>query len=230
MRSAAILSVCVALAAATAACGTPGRNVRVALDDAPELPAERLVALDVGRLLTSDPAESLEAERRLTALDEDGRAALLAHAKRIPAERDPRWLHVLDENQALPPLTPNEELAYLSWKVTRSEPVYVMKAQGRLLDLARRQPALMLARLEAGGLGAEAVAVALALAGEQSAVPILLDRYRGARTVDERRAAVEALTRLVGEERRPRLQGSRADIDRDAESIRRWWETKGGER
>jgi hypothetical protein len=206
------------------ACGTPGRNVIVDLEDAPEPLPSRLVAQEVARQLSSDPEASSRAAAALTTLDEEGREALLEHAAGIPNERDPRWLNVLDENRALPDLPPEALVDFLLWKVSRPEPFYVMKAQSRLLDLARSEPDVMLARLAAGGRGAEAIAVALALAGERRAVLPLLARYRGARNDQERRVAAEALARLVGEERRPRLQGSAQDIEQDAQEILEWYQ------
>ncbi len=102
-----------------------------------------------------------------------------------------------------------------------------MKAQARLLDLARTQPDLLLARLDRGGRGAEAIAVALAMAGERRAVPPLLARYRNARTPDERRVAAEAL----GATRRRRAparvcRDSNAEIQRDADAIERWYRSR----
>lgn len=211
-----------ALVGLGAACGTPGRNVPVELAAAPEPLASRLIGREVGLLLSADPDESLRAERRLTALDQDGRRALLAHAAVIPHERDPRWLNVLDENHALPPLSTNQELDYLLWKASREESFYVMKAQSRLLDLARTQPDALIARMARGGRGAEALAVALALADERRAILPLLARYENARTLDERRVAAESLAHLVGNDRHPRLQGSDAEIRRDADAIREW--------
>ncbi len=207
-----------------AACGTPGRNVPVELAAAPEPLASSLVGQQVGRLLSADPDESRRAERRLTALDEAGREALLAHAAKIPTERDPRWLNVLDENRALPPLSSEQELEYLLWKVSREEPFYVMKAQSRLLDLARTQPGLLVARMARGGRGAEAIAVALALADERRAIRPLLARYENARSLQERRVAAESLAQLLDDDLRPRLQGSDAQIRSDADAIRRWLE------
>lgn len=212
-------------------CGTPGRNVTVDVDAAPVPHPSRLVALEVGRLLSADPAASRLAERRLTALDAEGQAALLEHAGLIPMERDPRWLNVLEENHSLGDLMPEEYLEFLLWKVSREETFYVMKAQGRLLDLARSDPGVLLARLEKGGRGTEAIAVALAMAGEARAVPPLLRRYRTARTPEERRVAAEALTLIAGEERRPRLRGAPREIARDADEVETWYGTyAGGER
>jgi HEAT repeat protein len=211
---------------ALGACGTPGLTVPVDVEDAPVPGTDLLVAREVGRLLTADPELSAEAERRLTTLDEAGRRALLAHAARIPSERDPRWLHVLDENHALGPLPPQEEVAYLLWKVTRDEPVYVRKAQGRLLEMARAEPDVLLRTLSRAAEGADEVGLALALAGEERAVPLLLDRYEGTESVEVRRASAESLSRLVGDDLRPRVTGSRAGIRRDAEAIRAWWRAR----
>jgi hypothetical protein len=208
-------------------CGSAGRYVPVDLPPAPPLLPGRLVGEEVARLLGADPGVSQAAELRLTMLDADARRALLAHAARIPGERDPRWLHVLEENHALPPLGPEEDLDYLVWKAARPEPVYVMRAEGRLADLARREPDRVIARLERGGAGADALAVALGLAGVRRAVPTLVRRYRAAATPEERRGPAEALGLLAGEALRPRLRGTDAEIARDADAIVRWW--RGGE-
>jgi hypothetical protein len=208
-------------------CGTPGRNVVVELDSAPKPLEASLVAHEVGRLLSADPDVSSHAEGRLTSLNEDGRQQLAAHAARIPDERDPRWLFVLDENHALMPLPPEEELDYLLWKVTRPETFYATKAQARLLDLARAEPELMLRRLDRGGQGVEAVALALAMAGETRVVPPLLARYRHARTPHERRVAAEALGAIAGEENRPRPSGLEPEIQRDADAVERWYRSLG---
>jgi hypothetical protein len=69
--------------------------------------------------------------------------------------------------------------------------------------------------------------VALAVAGERRAIPVLLARYRGTRDDEERRVAAEALARLVGEERRPRLRGAPGDIEDDARAIERWLAQQG---
>ena len=50
----------------------------------------------------------------------------------------------------------------------------------------------------------------------------LLVRYESARSLGERRVAAESLARLVGDDLRPRLQGSDAEIHNDAEAIRHW--------
>lgn len=208
------------------ACGGTGTSVpvRVAPPPAP-LPGAR-VQHEVGRLLSADPAESAAAEDRLVQLDEDARGALAALAAELPRERDPRWLHVLEENHLLaglvPPLTSAQEVDFQVWKVAHRGGVYAMRAQRRLQVLARSEPELLLRRLDRGGPGAEAVAVALAQARELRAVPPLLARYRHARTEAERRIAAEALALFAGEDRRPRVQGTDDEIERDARAIEIW--------
>jgi hypothetical protein len=219
-RSAALLALLVP------ACATPGRNVIVEVAPAPAPGEARLVALEVGRLLSADADASRAAETWLSRLDAPGRDALSEHAARIPGERDPRWLHVLDENgllaESVPDLAPGDELVYALWKAGRPEGSYAMKAQSRLLDLARRSPETLLGHLERGEPGAEVVAVALALAGERRAGRPLLQRYRAARSDAERRAAAEALGLLAGQGRRPRVRGSAADLEKDALVVERW--------
>ncbi len=206
-----------------AACASSGRGVPLAVEPARRpLPAD-LVAADVGRLLSPDAEASSAALARLTTLDEAGREALQAYARTIPDERDPRWLLVLDENHQLPALDPDTEVRYLAWKSSLPDRVFAWKGEGRLLELARTHSDALLRRLEAGGEGAAAVAVALALSGDRRAVPALLARYRAARTPAERREAAEALTAVAGEGRRPREDGTPAEIAQDADAIERWW-------
>lgn len=209
-----------------AACATPGRNVPVAVPAARAPTAEERIAADVGRLLSSDPRASAAAAERLRYLDEGERDALLAHARTIPMERDPRWLHVLDENHALPPLPPAEEVDFLVWKAARDDPYDVMKAQSRLLDLARARPEVLLDRLASGAPGTEPVAVALTLAGEVRALRPLLARYRAARTPAERRILAEAMTPLVGEALRPPSDGPPAALESAARAVEAWLEAR----
>ena len=213
-----------------AACGAPGHHVPIDVPAA-QPPAETtLVARDVGWLLTSDPHRSRAAMERLTRLDAEGVEALQAHAARIPSERDPRWLHVLDENHVLPALETEEELEFLLWKVDQKEAFYVMKAQSRLLDLAATSPEALVKRLEQGGDGTEALAVALAMRGEAQSVPVLLARYRAAETTVQRRVAAEALGHVVGEDLRPRTQGAPEELEQDAQQIERWIQQQGATR
>jgi hypothetical protein len=204
------------------ACSTPGRNVQVHLPEAEGPSREAAIEADVGRLLSADPVASAAAARRLQALDDQGVDALLVVAARIPDERDPRWLNVLDENHALVPLTTEEQLDFLVWKATRTDRFGVMKAQNRLVDLARAEPDAVLARLRRGGPGVPSLAVALALAGERRAVGPLLARYRRAAGPEERRALAEAIAVLAGEDLRPPTEGSPAAIERAAQSVETW--------
>lgn len=214
----------VGLAALLCACGTPGSNVAVNVPVAPVVKQDVRIAEAVGELLSSDARESEAALQQLLQLDESQRADLIAYRDQIPNERDPRWLNVLDEYHALPELDAKDQLDFLVWKAGRPEPFFVMKAQSRLLDMARDNPEALIDRLEAGGDGSEVLAVALALSGERRAVPALLTRYRYPQQPDERRAAVEALAQLVGEERRPRLRGTREEMERDALAIESWYQ------
>jgi hypothetical protein len=211
------------LALALGACGTPGRNVPVDLPPAPRPTPAAEVAREVGDLLSADREASRRAEQRLMTLEESGRRELLAFAKTIPLERDPRWLNVLDENQGLPALPPEEMLAFLLWKSERPDRFYAMKAQNRLLELARQDPRPLLAALERGDRGAEALAIAFALSGRPEAVPALVARYRASADAKERRALSEALARLAGENRRPRVEGTPQDRARDADAIDTWY-------
>lgn len=212
-----------------AACATPGRNVTVHVPAARAPTTAERMAAEVGRLLSPDADVSEAASHRLRKLDETELAALLAHAKRIPTERDPRWLDVLDENHALPPLAPEEELDFLLWKTGRDDPYAVMKAQSRLLDLARTEPDVLLGRLERGGEGSEPIAVALGLVGERRALRPLIAQYRAAREVGERRALVEAMTPLVGASRRPPSEGPPEALERAAAALEAWLATQEGD-
>ncbi len=214
-------SVCVLLACA---CGSSGSSVPVNVPTAPVVKENVRIAEAVGQLLSPDERESEAALKRLLRLDESQREELTAYAAQIPDERDPRWLNVLDEYHALPELEARDRLAFLIWKANRAERFFVMKAQSRLLDMAREHPEVMIERLEAGGPGSEVLSVALALSGERRAVPALLARYRYPQQPGERRAAAEALARLVGEERRPRVRATRDELERDALAIEAWYQ------
>lgn len=209
------------------ACRDGSRRVSIALPDAPEPLARDLVAAEVGRLLSADSTVSRAAEVRLTSLDAEGRTALLRHAERIPLERDPRWLLVLEENHALPPRPAEEEILYLLWKARRPETFYVMKAQNRLLDLARSNPDAVLEALETERDDADVLVVALALAGEQRAFLPLRTLYAEATSVDQRRAAAEALDQLTAGAVKPRAMGSATDIQADVDRLDAWWAAQG---
>jgi len=205
-----------------AGCGTPGGALRVDLP-APSTPsADVSVAQDVGRLLSPDPAQSAAAEARLVAAQGERRERLLHHAEGIPTERDPRWLHVLDEHQALPALAPSERLDFLLWKAARPDVASTMKAQAGLSRMAHEHPELLLERLELGAPGWERLAVALAIEGRRDAAPALIERYRHALTVDQREVAAEALGRLLGEARRPRARLSDEEARREADRLDAW--------
>lgn len=216
----------VALGVPWASCGS---TVPVVLPEPPAPRPQTEVQRAVGQLLSNDAERSQAAERRLLALDEEGRRALAQHAARIPAERDPRWLHVLDEHGSLPALSPGERIAFLVWKANRPERSYAMKAQAGLVAQAQRDPAPLLAELARGGTGVPVLCIALAVAGRRDAVPMLVERYL-AETDDEARLALsEALARLVGEDLRPRLGGTPEQRQRDAAALlERWKALPGG--
>ncbi len=212
-----------ALLLGLAACGSPGRDLVVRVEPAPVMPASYPVGAEVGRLLSADPAISKAAEARLIALDGEAKAGLLTYVATLGAERDLRLLHVLDEHHALPELPIEAHLDFLLWKAARPERFYVMKAQSRLIDLARADPAPLIARLERGAPGSDVLAVVLAVSGTRQAVPALVDRYRHAVHGTERAAAAEALGMLAGATRRPRATGSAAQIARNADALDAWY-------
>lgn len=226
MRTAPLLA---ALLLPATGCGSTSATARVSLEEPPRPTPASEVGRAVGELLGSDPEVARAAEARLLALDEPGRAALRTHAASIPTERDPRWLHVLDEHHALPALAPEERLAFLLWKARRPEPFFVSKAQQALVAEAHRDPAPLLAALRGGGSGTDVLAVALAIAQRREAVPLLVERYLATPDEHERRALAEALARLCGEDVRPRLGGSDEDRRRDAERVRARFRGVGGE-
>lgn len=213
-----------------AACGTPGQDLVIDVEPSPVLPASYPVAEEVGRLLSADSATSEAAETRLIALDGERRDRLLAYASTIPTERDLRWLHVLDEHHALPDLTADERLDFLLWKAARPERTQAMKAQSQLMDMAREDPAPLIARIQAGAAGSDVLAVVLGLANTRAAVPALLARYRAARDARERAAPAEALGMLWDGGRGPRVHAARSEIARDADRIETWYreQTEGG--
>jgi hypothetical protein len=211
------------LIAAAPGCGSAATRIPV---DAPAalapMPKDE-VARQVGLLLSADPQASRAAERALLSLDEDGRRALEEHARRIPTERDPRWRNVLDEHGLLPASSVEERVDLLLWKASRPDPVMVLKAQNGLLDLARKDPSPLLARLRRPGPGRDVVAVTLAHAGVRPAVPALLDLYRTGEKPEERRAASAALGRLAGDSLQPRVEGTPAERERDAQLVESWY-------
>lgn len=213
------------LAAAGCASAPP---VPVRLEDPPRPTPAGEVGRAVGELLSNDPAQAAAAERRLLALDEEGRAALREHLAAIPGERDPRWLHVLDEHQVLPDLSADERVAFLAWKASRPEEFFVSKAQSALVAEARRDPDPLLRALARGAPSADVIVLALAVAGRREAVPALTERYVATEDLQERRALAEALARLVGEDVRPRIGGARADRQKDATTLIARWQ--GGQR
>ncbi len=188
-----------------AACSSPVPVV--VADPRPPAPAER-VGLLVGALLSTDAAASAAAERRLLVLDPEERRALEAHAARIPRERDPRWLHVLDEQGLLEGLSTGERVAFLLWKAARPERSFAMRAEAGLVEQARAEPAALLAELARGTPPTEALAAALVVAGRLDALPALAARYLATGDEVERRVLAEALARLAGEDLRPRTGGT----------------------
>ena len=152
----------VLLLCALGGCGTPGQDLAVDVAPAPVMPAAMPVAEEVGRLLSPDEAASRAAAARLIALDGERRDQLLAYAATLPQERDLRWLHVLDEHHALPPLEADERLDFLLWKAARPERTFAMKARSQLMDMAREDPAPLIARVQAGEAGSEVLLFDLA--------------------------------------------------------------------
>ena len=211
-RVAAAAAVVFAAGCASAAARAP---VDVPAGRAPSLDDE--VAREVGALLSGDGAAARDAEAALVALDGPGRAALARHAATIPRERDPRWLHVLDVHGLLPPLTPDEDVAFRLAEAARGEPGRLARARAALVAQARRDPAPLVARLR-GGPGADLLALALGDAGATSAAPALLAMYRAPRTTAERRAAAAALGALLAPARGP--DPDAVGIDAELEAVR----------
>lgn len=224
MRLPAIACTLLAALACVAGCGLPGTEKAVDVGTAPAVAADVQLGREVGLLLSADTEASQAAEQRLASLTGEDRVALLAYRDVIPTERDPRWLNVLDEHHALPELDDRTLLDFLIWKGERPMQMYAMKAQSRLLDLARERPEILIARLREGGTGVDKVAVALSMGGTMEAVPALLERYTDPRTPLERRAAAESLARLAGDGLRPRARGGAREIAQDASAIRAWYD------
>lgn len=221
-----LLAPVLATLAVGVACGSAATRMPIDVPASTAPTPEALVEADVGRLLGSDPAASRDASRALASLDARGVAALSAHAARIPAERDPRWLEVLDAHGLVPPVTPEQRLAWALWQVAEPEPGRVMAGQARLVSLARTAPGLLVARLASPGTGRDAIAVALGDAGRIEAVPALLALYRGPGSPRERRAAALALGRLAGDDLRPRAEGGPDEVEADARRIDAWWHAR----
>ncbi len=221
---AGILVACV-----LAACTSEAKRVPLDVPDARAPSATARIADDVSRLLSADPDASAAAARELSSLDDEGRAALAAHAKRIPGERDPRWLTVLEENGLWAEAGPAERVDLFAWQAARSDPRLVWRAQSGLLELARSHPDVLEAKLSDASCPArDALAVALADARSTRSVPALVGLYRTAVTPAELRAAAFAIGRLAGEERRPRVDATPAERERDAEKVLAWYRTSGG--
>ncbi len=206
--AAVLLAAGCASAAARAPMDVPAGRAPTPADD---------VAREVAALLSGDPTAARAAETSLVALDGPGRAALARHAASIPTERDPRWLHVLDAHGLLPPLAPDEAVAFRLAEAARGEPGLLARARAALETLARRDPAPLVARLRPGP-GADLLALALGDAGAASAAPALLALYRDARTPAERRAAAAALATLLAPTRGP--DADAVGIDAEFEEVR----------
>lgn len=201
-------------------CGGFPTNAYVNVPPASAPTPDARVGRLVGELLVSDRERSVQAEAELLALQGEDLQALARHASATPGERDPRWLHVLDEHGLLPALPLDQRIAFLLWKAQRPEAFYVMKARAALTEQAGRDPAPLLAVLQAGLPGSTQVALALSVAGCQQAVPTLLDRYVEAEDEEERRVLVEALRGLLGEETRLRVTASRDERARRAQELK----------
>lgn len=212
-----------------AGCVAPAKRVPLDVPPARTPSAEERVAAEVSRLLSADGGASAAAAVALASLDDDGRAALAAHARKIPNERDPRWLTVLDGHGLLADASPAARADLLAWQASRDDPRLVWRAQSGLLELARARPEVLEAKLADPACPArDALAVALADAGSARSVPALVELYRTARTPGELRAAALAVGRLAGEDRRPRVDATPAERERDAARILDWYRTSGG--
>ena len=222
-------AVVVVAALAPAGCGSAAKRVPLDVPAARGPSTSGRVAEEVARLLSPDREASAAAARALASLDDDGRAALAAHATKIPNERDPRWLTVLDENGLATDAGPFARADLLAWQASRPDPRLVWRAQSGLLELARAHPEVLEAKLADPGCPArDAIAVALADARATRSVPALVALYLGAGTVAERRAASVSIARLAGEDRRPRVDATPAERERDAARVLAWYRTSGG--
>lgn len=212
------------LALSAGACGLPGTTTPVDVGVAPAVAPQVEVGREIGLLLSADEEASRRAEARLSTVTGEDRVALLAYRDVIPNERDPRWLNVLDEHHALPQLDDRSLVDFLVWKGERPGGTFAMKAQNQLLDLARKRPDMLIARVREGGSGIDKISVALSMARVVEAVPALLERYTDPRDDVERRAAADALARIAGEGYRPRARGSARELAQDASTIRAWYD------
>lgn len=219
----------VAAATAFVACSPAAKRVPLDVPAARAPSSDERIADEVARLLSPDASASDAAARVLSGLDDEGRAAIGRHAAKIPLETDPRWLTVLEENGRLPDAGPDARARLLAWQASRRDPRLVWRAQNGLLELARTRPeALLRALADPGCPARDALAVALADAGERRAVPGLVELYRAPRTAAERRAAAVALGRLAGVDRQPRLDATEAERARDAARLLAWYQASGG--
>jgi len=205
------------------ACGTPGQDLDVRAQRAPQVAESVQIGSEVGRLLSPDPEVSLSAEKRLVALTGKDLEGFLAYAESLEGERDMRLLNVLDEHHALPTMSAEDKVEFLLWKSARKERFFMMKAQSRLMDMARDDPSPLIARLARGGREADVLGVALAVTHTEAAIPVLIDRYRRTTDRGSRAAAAEALGVLAGDSLRPRTSGRPQDIGRDADALEAWY-------
>lgn len=185
------------------ACASSAARALVDAPAATHWTEDARVAREVGRLLGGDAAASRAAEAVLLALDDAGRASLLRHAARVPTERDRRWLHILDAYGRLPALSAEEAVDLRLWQALRTDPGSAARGRAALAELARRDPAPLLARLSPDAPGAAVIALALADAHAVATGPAILDLYVAAPTPALRRAAAAALDRLVAPARGP---------------------------
>ncbi len=229
LRSATLAVVCAIGATSLAACTSEAKRVPLDVPAARAPSVEVRIADEVARLLSPDVRESDDAARALSGLDDEDRKALARHAAKIPTERDPRWLSVLDGNGLFADAGPAARADLLAWQASRTDARLVWRAQSGLLDLARSNPEILLARLRDPACPArDAIAVALADADEKRAIPALIDLYRTPRTPAERRAATLALGRLAGADRQPRFDATPVERERDADRLLAWYQTGGG--
>lgn len=210
-----------ALSILLGACTSPGERTPIDVSSPPNPTPRVVLGEEVGRLLSHDQAASARASERLRALTDDDRDELVALARTLPDERDPRWLLVLDDQQALPEMTPEERLRYALWRAEQPGDNSGMRAQSILLELARTDSGPLLQQLKTGTRGRSRIAIALGQAGERRAALPLLDLYERTGDAQERRASAESLAWLVGEAYRPRIVGSPEEIRADAARIRR---------
>jgi uncharacterized protein YceH (UPF0502 family) len=216
MPAIVFLAVAAPLLLSPAACLSEGQRMAVDVPEGRAPTVDERIGAAVGRLLSGDSKASQEAERELIALDPEERAALAAHARRIPGERDFRWVHVLEANGLLdaltPPLAAGEAVDFRLWQARRGEAAVAMKVTEQLAELARRDPSPLIERLQGPGPGRDLLALALGTAQARTALPSVAALYRGPSSLEERRAAAEAIARILGEARRPRADAD--DVER----------------